>query len=257
MKNKKRYLLIILMVLTLLLGSGCNKEPQREMSIEEIVAKHYDQDFNYTKTNIREDEDGEITSKTVFVCEYEHDPYYEHVARDYDNSFSQEIVVGPSDVIVTMHFIEKTMSGDGDIIKSEIVTLEQTAVQYVPRSYYSGYGEDITYTYVEETELDGVAVSLYHAEYIEDHWEVFGISDVITGVVTQEYYIDHTENQIVKIVTHLVDYNDKAIAYASYKLEQGASKEEIRESYLKVVEEDEGGEPTSSRREEILFYDYR
>ena len=80
---------------------------------------------------------------------------------------------------------------------------------------------------------------------------------MITVEIKQDYYIDHTENQIVKVVTYLVDRNEEAIAYAAYKLEQGASKEEIRESYLKVVEEDEGGEPASSRREEILFYDFR
>ena len=168
MKHKKRYFVIILMALIVLFASGCNKEPEREISIEEIVAKHYEQDFNYTRTSISQDENGEIKSKTVFVCEYEHDPYQEHVVYDDDNSFSSESV---GQNVSTVRWIEKTMSGDGDTIKAEIVTSEETAVQYQPRTYYSGYGEDITYTYVEETELDGATVSLYHAEYIEDLWK--------------------------------------------------------------------------------------
>ena len=252
MKNKKRYLLITLMVFIILLGSGCGKEPKEEMSIEEIVAKHYEQDFNYTKTSISQDENGEIQSKEVYVCEYEHDPYYEHVARDYDNSIQQERIAGPNETIVGINWTERTMSGDGRIIEVEFVTESGTEVQQMSRQYYIGYGEDITYTFVEEMELDGAAVSLYHAEYTEDIGAMYGFSDDIIAVITQEYYIDHTENQIVKIVTYLEDQTHKR-TLAHYMAMNEVSYEEAKDHYLECVV----GGKLNSIHEEILFYDYR
>ena len=240
MKSKKRYFVIILMVVTLLLGSGCNKEPQEELLIEEIAAKHYDQDFDYTWVMINRSNSDGSTIKVTFLGEYKHSPYKEHITIDYDNSDRNNSL-----------WSEYTLSGSGNIVQNEIVQSDgSTVVQYVKRSYYRGYGEDITYTYVEETELDGVAVSVYSGEYTVDIAAMYGIDDDIKAVITQEYYIDHSENQIVKIVTHLEDYTYKH-DLANYMNLSSKIYEEAKGYYA-------DNPPVSYRvSEEIEFYDFQ
>ncbi len=240
-KNNKKYLVITLMVVIILLSSGCNKEPQEELSIEEIVAKHYGQDFDYTWVMINRSNSDGSTTKVTFLGEYKHSPYKEHITIDYDNS----------DYTSSL-WSEYTLSGSGNTVQSEIVQSDgSTVVQHVERSYYSGYGEDVTYTFVEETELDGVTVSVYSGEYTVDIAEMYGTTDDdIKAVITQEYYIDHAENQIVKIVTHLEDYTYKH-DLANYMYLSSKTYEEAKEYFS-------DNPPVSYRAsEEILFYDYR
>lgn len=201
MKNKKRYLLIVLMVLVILLGNGCGKEEEEgpKMSIEEIVAKHYEQDFNYTKVITVQDGPDGISFEVALTGEYQHDPYKEYLTIDFKHS---DIDYSP--------WTEERFSGDEELVFKETVTNNGVREEYVQRPYYPGYITDVSYAFVEETRLNGDKVDLYNAEYIVDVAEEYGIANnEITAVIKQEYYIDPIENQIVKIVTYYEDYHDK------------------------------------------------
>ena len=239
-KNKLCLIIITMLAVIMLLSTACSKDTQEALSINEIVGKHYDQDFDYTSVQINRSNSDGSTTKVTFLGEYEHNPYKEHVTVDHDNSDYTNSL-----------WSEYTLSGSGNTVQNEIVQSDgSTVVQHVKRSYYSGYGEDITYTFVEETELDGVTVSVYSGEYTVDIAEMCGIDDDIKAVITQEYYIDHSENQIVKIVTHLEDYTYK-YDLANYMNLSSKTYEEAKEYYA-------DNPPVSYRiSEEITFYNFK
>ena len=235
MKHKKRYFVIILMALIVLFASGCGKEAVEvtELSIEEIeaiVAKHYDQDFDYTRVRTLKDGLDGDSSDFGFLGEYQADPYQERLTLDLDHFDSKGVPP-----------FEETYSGDGDLVLKETVTedaahQEVAYAEQVKRPYYPGYGEDVTYTFVEETKLDRNTVQLYRGEYTVNAAEEYGnVEEEIPAVITQEYYFDPSEKQIVKVVSYYDNYRD-TIRLVAYMHFNEVSYKEAKEHYMDDTE---------------------
>ena len=221
MKHKKRYFILIAIMAFILLFVGvCNKEPQSDLSIEEIVAKHYEQGFKYVKHfNLRYElhYDAPARSLTIgYGGSYRRDPYSE----------------------------------SRDLVSNETAAED---VEYKKNPYYTGYGEDVIYTYVGKRLIhisvtyNGshlVWLSMYRAEYP-------ATDDEVLAAVTQEYYIDYEENQIVKIATYWDERDDTDVLV--HYLDNLKEPYEVVKAKLEAVEVD----PPYSFREEILFYDFR
>ena len=229
MKHKKRYfILIVIMAFILLFVGVCNKEPQSELSIEEIVAKHYEQSFEYAKTfSLRYElhyDAPALNRGMTYFGSYRRDPYSE----------------------------------SRDLVSNDIAAEDVENTEYKKNPYYTGYGEEVTYTYVGKRLIhipitnkpfgEGapnlVWFSMYRAEYP-------ATDDEVLAAVTQEYYIDYEENQIVKIATYWDERDDTDVLVHYLN--------NLKEPYevVKAPLQDAKVDPPYSFREEILFYDFR
>ena len=140
-------------------------------------------------------------------------------------------VVEPGDSV----WSEAYFHGDGDEIEAILNTENGYVTQQAKRGYPYGYGEELEFTEPEKEQLGDVECDVYETEYTVDLAEQMNedageevISEPLTAVVTQKYYVDPGKDELIRVVTDLTDQTAKTEA-SVFMMSQGLSAEEALE----------------------------
>lgn len=179
--------------------------------------KFYNGSYEYLNSTI-DPETG--TAVTVMSGKRISSPYTEYVK-----------VVEPGDSV----WSEAYFHGDGDEIEAILNTEDGYVTQQTKRGYPYGYGEELEFTEPEKEQLGDVECDVYETEYTVDLAEQMNedageevISEPLTAVVTQKYYVDPGKDELIRVVTDLSDQTAKTEA-SVFMMSQGLSAEEALE----------------------------
>ena len=225
----KRYMSMILAGLALFLTACGSQAPETNSSDDpsegadvqaELPAwldKFYNGSYEYLNSTI-DPETG--TAVTVMSGKRISSPYIEYVK-----------VVEPGDSV----WSEAYFHGDGDEIEAILNTEDGYVTQQTKRGYPYGYGEELEFTEPEKEQLGDVECDVYETEYTVDLAEQMNedageevISEPLTAVVTQKYYVDPGKDELIRVVTDLSDQTAKTEA-SVFMMSQGLSAEEALE----------------------------
>lgn len=119
--------------------------------------------------------------------------------------------------------------GDGDEIEVLLKTDSGYVTQRQTRRYPYGYGEELIFSDPLKETLDDVQCDVYETEYSVDVAEQANedvgeevISEPLTAVVTQKYYVDPEKDELIRIETDLTDLTAKTSA-SVFMMSQGIS----------------------------------
>lgn len=125
--------------------------------------------------------------------------------------------------------------------------------QNTSRFYPYGYGSDLSLSKDRTEEYNGISCNVYTAEYTVDLTEQINkesgealITEPITAVISQEYYVDPEQDQLLCMITDSSDRREKA-EIASRVMNDNITVEEAQ----KLVSVDE----VTKEKMEILSYD--
>ena len=179
--------------------------------------KFYNGSYEYLNSTI-DPETG--TAVTVMSGKRISSPYTEYVK-----------VVEPGDSV----WSEAYFHGDGDEIEAILNTEDGYVTQQTKRGYPYGYGEELEFSEPEKEQLGDVECDVYETEYTVDLAEQMNedageevISEPLTAVVTQKYYVDPGKDELIRVVTDLSDQTAKTEA-SVFMMSQGLSAEEALE----------------------------
>ena len=225
----KRYMTMILAGLALFLTACGGQTPESNSSDDpsegadvqaELPAwldKFYNGSYEYLNSTI-DPETG--TAVTVMSGKRISSPYTEYVK-----------VVEPEESV----WSEAYFHGDGDEIEAILNTDDGYVTQQTKRGYPYGYGEELEFTEPEKEQLGDVECDVYETEYTVDLAEQMNedageevISEPLTAVVTQKYYVDPGKDELIRVVTDLSDQTAKTEA-SVFMMSQGLSAEEALE----------------------------
>ena len=126
-------------------------------------------------------------------------------------------------------------------------------LQNTRRSYPYGYGSDLSLSKDRTEEYNGISCDVYTAEYTVDLTEQINqeseeaiITEPITAVVSQEYYVDPEQDQLLCMITDASDRQEKT-EIANRVMNDNITVEEAQ----KLVSVDE----VTKEKMEILSYD--
>ena len=225
----KRYMSMILAGLALFL-TACGSQAPETNSPDDLsegadvqaelpawLDKFYNGSYEYLNSTI-DPETG--TAVTVMSGKRISSPYTEYVK-----------VVEPGDSV----WSEAYFHGDGDEIEAILNTEDGYVTQQTKRGYPYGYGEELEFTEPEKEQLGDVECDVYETEYTVDLAEQMNedageevISEPLTAVVTQKYYVDPGKDELIRVVTDLSDQTAKTEA-SVFMMSQGLSAEEALE----------------------------
>ncbi len=215
-KNIKKYLMgfCIMLILT-----GCNsaKNESSENSDSEWLTKFYTSDYEYKKTTSVIKEEGQSVS-SVMEGKVAASPYKEYVK-----------VVEPEESA----WSEAYYYGSGDSVDAKLNTENGYVSQKIKRTYPYGYDQKLQPKYDRSADYNDVKCDVYTAEYQVDLSEQYGVKEELTAEITQEYYVDAQNDNIVCIETDLTDLNEKN-AMAIQMVNEGLSVEEAKRSVEKT-----------------------
>ena len=225
----KRYMSMILAGLALFLTACGGQTPETnslddpsegadvQAELPAWLDRFYNGSYEYLNSTI-DPETG--TAVTVMSGKRISSPYTEYVK-----------VVEPGDSV----WSEAYFHGDGDEIEAILNTEDGYVTQQTKRGYPYGYGEELEFTEPEKEQLGDVECDVYETEYTVDLAEQMNedageevISEPLTAVVTQKYYVDPGKDELIRVVTDLSDQTAKTEA-SVFMMSQGLSAEEALE----------------------------
>lgn len=225
----KRYMSMILAGLALFLTACGSQAPETnspddssegadvQAELPAWLDKFYNGSYEYLNSTI-DPETG--TAVTVMSGKRISSPYTEYVK-----------VVEPGDSV----WSEAYFHGDGDEIEAILNTEDGYVTQQTKRGYPYGYGEELEFTEPEKEQLGDVECDVYETEYTVDLAEQMNedageevISEPLTAVVTQKYYVDPGKDELIRVVTDLSDQTAKTEA-SVFMMSQGLSAKEALE----------------------------
>ena len=225
----KRYMSMILAGLALFLTACGSQTPETnspddpsegadvQAELPAWLDRFYNGSYEYLNSTI-DPETG--TAVTVMSGKRISSPYTEYVK-----------VVEPGDSV----WSEAYFHGDGDEIEAILNTEDGYVTQQAKRGYPYGYGEELEFTEPEKEQLGDVECDVYETEYTVDLAEQMNedageevISEPLTAVVTQKYYVDPEKDELIRVVTDLSDQTAKTEA-SVFMMSQGLSAEEALE----------------------------
>ena len=164
------------------------------------LERFYNSDYEYRKSTIVLENDIE---DTIIVVEgkVETSPYKEYVK-----------IIEPAE----SSWSEAWFYGDGENINA-ILNVDNSYVQQNTRHFYPyGYGRDLSLTKDRTEKYGDISCDVYTAEYTVDLADQINqetgeatITDPITAVVSQEYYVDPKQDQLLCMITDLTDQQEK------------------------------------------------
>lgn len=201
------------------------------------LERFYNSDYEYRKSTIVLENDIEDII-VVVEGKVETSPYKEYVK-----------IIEPAESACS----EVWLYGDGENINA-ILNIENSYVQQNTRhSYPYGYGKDLSLTKDRTEEYGDISCDVYTAEYTVDLADRINqktgeatITDPIVAVVSQEYYVDPKQDQLLCMITDLTDQKEKT-EIANRVMNDNITAEEAE----KMVSVDE----VTKEKMEILSYD--
>ena len=223
---KRKTLLVLFAVSCAILLPGCGgreteqaQEAQQPAWLEEFYTGNYE----YRQSHIIGEEGAEEENPTIEGKRIS-SPYKE---------YAKDIQPGGPMVWSEMYSFE-----EGGKAVNLVKSVQGYWVrQEVEIGHPYGYGEDLEFTKAGTEEYNGIVCDVYTTEYTEDMAEVMNsfageelITEPVTAVVPQEYYVNPETNQLVCVITDTTDKNKKqsmVVAMAN----QGLTLEEAAERY--------------------------
>lgn len=225
---KRKTLLVLFVVSCAILLPGCgghetepdqNQEAQQPAWLEE----YYTGNYEYRQSNIIGEEGDEEENPTIEGKRIS-SPYKE---------YAKDIQPGGPMVWSEMYSYE-----EGD----KAVNLVKSVAGYwvrqeVEMGHPYGYGKDLEFTKSGTVDYNNIVCDVYTTEYTEDMAEVMNsfagtelITEPVTAVVPQEYYVNPDTNQLVCVITDVTDKNHKQ-SLVVLMANQGLTLEEASERY--------------------------
>lgn len=246
---KKRMICAVLLVSSLAVLSACgNKVENAEKvsdtetqssndSVPEWLESFYNSSYEYRKSTTVLENDIEDTIAVV-EGKVAASPYKEYVK-----------IVEPAGSA----WSEAWFYGDGDEINAILNTENGYVRQDTRRSYPYGQGSELSLSKDRTEEYNGISCDVYTAEYTVDLAEEINqevgetiITEPITAVISQEYYVDPEQDQLLCMITDSTDRQEKT-EISNRVMNDNITAEEAQ----KLVSVDE----VTKEKLEILSYD--
>ena len=246
---EKKIICAILLVSSIVVLSACGSQDQNAEkvsdtetqssndSVPEWLESFYNSSYEYRKSTIVLENDIEDTIAVV-EGKVEASPYKEHIK-----------IVEPAE----SSWSEAWFYGDGDDVTAILNVENDYVLQNTRRSYPYGYGSNLALSKDRTEEYNGISCDVYTAEYTVDLTEQINqeseeaiITEPITAVVSQEYYVDPKKDQLLCMITDSSDRQEKT-EIANRVMNDNITVEEAQ----KVVSVDE----VTKEKMEILSYD--
>ncbi len=237
------YILLVVIICVVLLIVGIMRNLNSNQEILEINVESnefmpyvlnnlYETDYEYTKEVLVSMPTYEI--KTIYEGQVLAKPYKEHI----------EVIEYPQDIITNegmFIYSEIYYYEEGNNISAIIVTDDEIVEQKgLKRNYPYGYREDITFSRLEDTSINGVELYSFQGEYLIDVGEAYRLEELV-AVINQTYYVNQDNFELIRYETDLTDYNKKLAMAMDVSLNGSTIKEaeenykDYSESYLEIV----------------------
>ena len=245
---KVRTICMILLISGISVLSACgSKEKNVEKNDTDVLPLNdnvpgwlesfYNSDYEYRKSTIVLENDIEDTIAVV-EGKVEASPYKEYVK-----------IVEPAE----SSWSEVWFYGDGEDVTAILNIENDYVLQNTRRFYPYGYGSNLSLSKDRTEEYNGIPCDVYTAEYtvnltgqINQKSGEAIITEPITAVVSQEYYVDPKKDQLLCMITDSSDRQEKT-EIANRVMNDNITVEEAQ----KVVSVDE----VTKEKMEILSYD--
>ena len=236
---RRKTLLVLFAVSCTFLLPGCGgQETEQTMNLEtrqpEWLEDFYTASYEYRKSNII-GEEGAEEETPIIEGKRISSPYKE---------YAKDIQPGGPTVWSEMYSYE-----DGDKASNIIKSVSGVWVkQEAEVEHPYGYGEDLEFTKTGTVDYNDIVCDVYTTEYTVDMTEVMNslagaevITEPVTAVVPQEYYVNPDTNQLVCIITDITDKNSKqsivvSMANQGLTLEEAAKRYDDNERFKEKME---------------------
>ena len=189
-KSIRKFVAMICCLTGVVALTGCSSVAKQYNTIPEAYEKLYNSNFTYSVSSTKYDINDELIT-FEYVGEHATNPYVEHKTYPEGQGFWQEIYY----------------YGNGPIVSYKGLCDGEWLSDTVQREYFNGYGEEITVTSVKEETVDGVKYTVYNAKYSVEAGAKYGLSESIEATVTQQYFLEKENGQLVRIVSELTGLN--------------------------------------------------
>ncbi len=223
---KRKVLLVLFVVSCTILLPGCDRQETEQAQDQEAQQPAWLEDFytasyEYRKSNII-GENGDEEETPIIEGKRISSPYKEYMKviqpggpGAWSEMYSYENGGKASNII-------KSVSGDWVKQETEV-------------GHPYGYGADLEFTKTGTVDYNNIVCDVYTTEYTVDIAEAMNsfagtelITEPVTAVVPQEYYVNPDTNQLVCVITDITDKNSKQAMVVSMA-NQGLTLEEAAE----------------------------
>lgn len=241
---KRKIVSGVLFIICTLLIAGCAEKETKETREEKTqqpawLEEVYNSDYEYRISSIT-GEEGSEQETFMYEGKVINSPY---------KHYQKVIYPGGSQVWTELYSYDT----EGEITNLVKTVQGDWVKQRGERFYPDGYGKELKFVKSGTVEYNNTVCDVYTAEYVVDIAETVNenageevISEPLTAVVSQEYYVDPSEDRLLCIISDITDMSSKQLM-AMYMANDGLSLEEAEEQY--------GDTEKKKTKMEILSYD--
>ena len=204
---KRKTLLVLFAVSCAVLLPGCSGRETEQVQDQEAqqpawLEEFYTASYEYRITNIVSDE-GTEQELPILEGKRINSPY-----RQYEKYINPLGLQAQS---------ESYSYGDGEMVNTIVRNVQgDWTKQESKHDYPYGYGEDLEFTEGGTVDYNDIICDVYTTEYTGDMAEIMNsyaeeevITEPLTAVIEQEYYVDQDTEQLVCMITDITDMNRK------------------------------------------------
>ena len=210
MRNIKKKIFCIILVMTIIFCNGCSKNEVIVSAFEDLYASN----FTYTELH-KYSENGQESYTYSYDGEYTAESCMKH------------LTITEGDALWSELYVYEENNAFKGLAKIEDEWQEVKVV----KDCFDGYEErhSIQIKGKEEKTIEGIVYDVYKTEYTVDLDEKYQLEEELETHVTQEYYVNQETGRIEKIISDTTEF-DKMTSIAIMMQVNGTSFEEAAEN---------------------------